>query len=174
VSSLKKSPDSGGVGYANRRALLEGDLFGERMDLRLAAQGLLGIGAAEASGHIDAVTGLGALYAFSHAEDFARAIHARGIGKRRFHGVGSGAYVSLNRVYARGMNANHYLARAGTEVWSIFQDQLFRTAKLTNTYCFHVSPSLSRVCEIVFPATAAWAGWGDSRVTSNADDALAT
>jgi hypothetical protein len=68
------------------------------------------------------------------------------------------------------VNANDHLARAGTEVRSIFKNQFFRTAKFANTYCFHVSPSLSRVGEIVFPATAASARWGDSRVTSNVNE----
>ncbi|MGA2963001.1 MAG: hypothetical protein ABSD96_15080 [Candidatus Korobacteraceae bacterium] len=158
MSSLEKSPDGGGVGHTNRRTLLEGDLFSERMHLDFATQCLLGIGAAEASGHIDAVAGFAAFYAVTHAEDFARAIHPRCIWKRRLHGVSSGADVSLDGVYARSMNANDYLARAGTEIWSVFQDQLFRTAKLTNTYCFHGSPSLSRV--------------GENRVCSNRSTGL--
>jgi hypothetical protein len=113
VSFLEKSADGGGIRYANRRALLEGDLFGERMHLRLAAQNLLGIGAADTSGHVDAAARLDALYAFSNAEDFARAIHSRRVWKRRLYGVGSRAYVSINGVHARGMNANHHLTRAG-------------------------------------------------------------
>ena len=117
--------------------MLKSNVVGQRLQLGLIAQRLLGIGAGAGAGGVDAISFFHPLDACPDGRDHTARVGARRVGKIRFRGVGAGADVGVHRIHSRSMNANHNLHWPGLRIGHFFQLHHFGTAELVYTYGFH-------------------------------------
>ena len=107
------------------------------MHLRLIAESLLCIRAADRPRDVDTVANGNSCHSLADRFDNSRGVRAWRVRKRRFHRVHSRSYVCINGVDTDSVNSHDDLPRFGREVGHVFEFHHVGSAEFMNPDCFH-------------------------------------
>src|SRR6266498_2169604 len=107
------------------------------MDLRLITESLLSIGPARSPRNINLIACLKTNNSFTGIFNNTRSVHSRGIWQVRFRGVEARTDVSVDRVDADGMNADHYLTGSRSWILNFLYYHHLRLPEFSHADCLH-------------------------------------
>src|SRR5262245_14073553 len=145
---------SGAVRNEDTCTLRERDFFGQAIDLGFEREGVLGVGAGDIFGEVDAVAGFYFADALADGFDYACAVGAGRVGELREDGVVAGASVGVGGIDSGGVDFDEDLAGGGLGRGDFFDLHDFGTAEFVDANGFHERGSGSELRVIGYKAEA--------------------